>query len=261
MDMTLFSEIRPTWEVLPFGEGKDILPTGISREKPVICPMMIGNKLVYRKFMHHKGLPDTSSNLKEISRYVFCSGGVIEEDEGESWKFTSAKNIAEDTDYYECFPDMTLRKKDELARDFAQKAVVKNKRNILLAMNIFGDDEIFRLGDFLAVYSRAGEEENGLEDTPLRIVNDLCGRKLATGKAVRIAKDLVAVAIDRYIKDTACKEETRAYFDGNGAYYFRKSILTGRWQKESPQDRGADRLRQPDRKVRRTHQQHKRERE
>jgi|GEM_PF-6848381 len=47
MDMTLFSEIRPTWEVLPFGEGKDILPTCISWEKPAICPMMIGNKLVY----------------------------------------------------------------------------------------------------------------------------------------------------------------------------------------------------------------------
>lgn len=236
MDMTLFSEIRPTWEVLPFGEEKDILPTCTSREKPAICPMMIGNKLVYRKFMHHKGLPDTSSNLKEISRYVFCSGGVIEEDEGESWKFTSAQKIAEDTDYYECFPDMTLGKKDELAQDFAKKAVVKNKSNILLAMNIFGDDEIFRLCDFLAVYSRAGEEENGIEDTPWRIVNDLCGRKLATGKAVRIAKDLVAVTIDRNIKDTKYKEETRAYFDGHGAYYFRKSILTGRWQKESPQD-------------------------
>ncbi len=241
MDMALFSEIRPTWEILPFGEGKDILLAStkswrICLEKPVICPMVIGNKLVYRKFVYPNGLPDTPANAKEISRYVFCSGGIIEEDEDESWKFTNAHKIAEDSDYYECFNDMKFRQRDELAWDFAKKVVVKNKRNILLAMNILGNDGIFRLGDFLSVYRRAGEEENGLEGIPERIVKELCGRKLASGKAVRIDKDLAVVTNERNIRDTRCKEETRAYFDGHDAYYFRKSILTGRWQKESPQD-------------------------
>lgn len=61
------------------------------------------------------------------------------------------------------------------------------------------------------------------------MIRQLKTRAHKSGVAVRIAKDLVVVTGERKCQYLDRGEQTRTYFDGNAAYYFRRNAVTGKW--------------------------------
>ncbi len=234
MNITLFSEVKPSWEVLPFDEGKDIIPAPgrqwrENSNSPIICPMMIGNRLVFRKFEFPIGETKRQCNAKEISRYVFYGRNIIKELPGGSWNFITLDTVSSERGYYDCYQAMRCTYQEALIEEFEQKAVIRGKKYILMAMKLAKRESHFALSSFLEIYRMAGREGEELNDVPGRIVRELYGRAMASGKAVRIDRDLVVVTGERTLKFFGRTEQTRAYYDGSRAFFFSKSPLTGAW--------------------------------
>ncbi|RKM61326.1 hypothetical protein D6855_05395 [Butyrivibrio sp. CB08] len=234
MSIILFSDIKPSWKMLPFNEGKGMIPAPERKwrensNSPIIFPMMIGDRLVFRKFQFPEGVTKRQDNAKELSRFVFYGANIIREDADGSWKFITVDALQAENEYYDCYKAMSYFAWEALLREFTDKAVIANKRYILMAMKLVRENERFMLSSFQEIYRIADRESRELQGIPDRIVKELCGRSMPGGIAVRIAKDLVVVTGESKLPLLNLTEQTRAYFDGSRAFFFRKSPLTKSW--------------------------------
>lgn len=195
--------------------------------------LMIDSNLVYRKLVIPRGKPFRSDYGAETVRYIFTKDGIIKEDSAGGRNAVNPKELFEESEFKDEFSDMDYNRQKGLFNEFVYKAAIPNKKYILIAMNDMRFDRRFQFKTFVDIYVRASEEEGVIEGVPKRIVSELFGRKLGPGKAVRIEKDLLLVTGERSVPNLYRKEETRAYFDKERGYYFRKSIITGAWQMES----------------------------
>ncbi len=195
--------------------------------------LMSDSNLVYRKLVIPRGGAFRSDYGFETAKYVFTKDGAFKEKRDGSRIKADPEELLYEDDFTDEFSHMDYNQQKALFQEFVYKAVIPNKKYILMAMNDMKYDVRFKFKTFLDIYVRACKEEEAITGIPRRVASELFGRKLAAGKAVRIEKDLLVVTGERSVPNLNRKEETRAYFDKDRVYYFRRSIITGAWQMES----------------------------
>ncbi len=214
---------------------------GIDEPAPtIISEMVIGSCFVYRLFevpaeCSMKGSQEYSCGmlpLREIKRYVFSPCGVIVEYRDNTRTLTTAENIDVGKAYDTIYGADNIYNQ-YLYRAFAYDADIPHKEDIVgILPRVKKDFPKFALRVFKEIYAKATEREYIPENVPERIVNELNGRSHDPGIAVRIARDLVVVTGESKNDYLECGDQTRAYFDRNAVWYFRKNAVTGKWTAE-----------------------------
>ena len=242
-EISLFKDIRPTWDIVGFDENVPDIPLRIQRfsaQKPpesAVYALVIGDSLVYRIFELDCRVEVTDGYLrliamlpsKETERYVFGSGGMYLEKPDRTRALTAPGKIP-DEDIYEALLHMDSWERRNLFRDFLHKVNIAHKEDIIQAFNHVKEYPQFGFRPFIEIYSKAIEDGEIGEDVPERIVNELNNRTHPCDKAIRIDKDLVVITGSQKCRYLDCVEQTRAYFDNIGAYYFKQNAVTHRWQ-------------------------------
>ncbi len=252
MEFNLFAEIKPTWEIIGFGEETDLFPSAYydirieQTDQPdkrvplltryAVCGMVIGESLVFRKFRtvvaYDAGngrLERSMKPVEEICRYVFGPYGVIIEKPDKSYAITSAERIPSD-DVYDMMQDAERHDILRFYDEFVDRVKLKHKDEVIRAFRRMRCPRIeFEL--FRSVYADAEDQYRMEEDVPELIRHELTARKHRPNTAVRIRKDLIVVTGVTERKNSRGTLNARVYFDGRDVWYFVCNPVSGIWHK------------------------------
>lgn len=242
-DMALFREIKPTWEMIGFDEDVPQVPHRVRRyhndefHQDAVYVCVIGDRLVYRRFEMDSYLERSDGIIhifamkpkKEIERYIFCKAGLFLERPDNTIGLIAPDKINTEN-LYDTLDDSDTYERRVIFREFIHKVVIPHKNEIVQALTRVRSYPQLGILPFIEAYSKATEVNEEVDDIPERIADDLYNRNLQSNTAIRIDKDLVVVTGEKRCMYLGSTEQTRAYFDSVGAYYFRQNAVTGRWQ-------------------------------
>ncbi len=109
MEINLFKDITPSWEILGFDQGKDHIP--VPRCWPgnsFVHAEMIGNHLTFRVFEGEFFSNRDINERTEMLRYVFTPAGIIREEFYEWWNFVTAQTILEENRHNDTYEDQNI---------------------------------------------------------------------------------------------------------------------------------------------------------
>ena len=202
--------------------------------------MVIGEYLVYRCFEIEAECKKVSENeyictvlpIKEVSRYVFHSGGVFIESRDHTKTVTTVDKIISD-EVYDTLQDADGAFALSLYQAFVHEVKISHKAEIIQALSHV-KKAYPKLGikAFQEIYKKAIERQYLSKGIPKRVIRELEVRNHTPNTAVRIEKDLVVVVGERESKYLECNEQIRTYFDKKNAYYFRRNAVTGKWTED-----------------------------
>ena len=136
-------------------------------------------------------------------------------------------------DLYDTPADADGIHKHDMYLSFIKEARVLYKNEIVKILpNVLKKYPKLGIKPFTEIYKSATTEKDLPEDTPGRIVKGLKYRSHVPKTAVRIEKDLVVVTDERPLEYLDMSEQKRTYYDGRRAYYFKKNIVTGKWENQ-----------------------------
>lgn len=205
---------------------------------PFVYEMVLGESFVIRRFeitisCHKVGNSDYKCSISpiiEVCRYVFDNIGIRIESRDKTMTFITVKEILS-ADVYDTLQDADETLNFTLVQSFLHNAKILHKEEILRALWFVKKDHCkLGLKVFLEIYAKATEKKTIDENVPKRIIRELNNRGHIPNTAVRIEKDLVVVTGELECKYLDVSEQTRVYFDSERGYYFRKNIVTGKWQ-------------------------------
>ncbi len=216
------------------------LKSGQRAVRSFLYEMVIGEYLVYRCFeitteCKKNGENEyicTESPIKEVDRYVFHKGGVFIESRDHIKTMTTVDRINTD-EVYDTLQDADGAFSLYLYQAFVHKVKISHKTEIIQALGHVRK-KIPKLGikAFTEIYRKAVERQSFSKSIPKRVIRELTIRNHTSNTAVRIEKDLVVVTGKRECKYLDSCEQTRAYFDKDNAYYFRRNAVTGKWMED-----------------------------
>ena len=206
-----------------------------------VYEMVMGDYLVYRCFEITAECRETSedqyvcsvSPVKEMCRYVFYGGVAFVESRDHISTVTTVDKI-DFSGLYDTLKDADKKTERFLYREFFHKVNILYKSEVIQILeHVKKQQPKLGIRAFTEIYKRVTEKKSISANTPERIIRELNGRSHFPNTAVRIEKDLVVVTGEHEFEYLDCKEETRAYFDRESAYFFRRNIVTGHWSEES----------------------------
>jgi len=200
---------------------------------------VLGESYVFRKFELAISCVKIGSSyicrtfpLREVCRYVFYSGGFYMESRDKTMTFGPIRKMISD-DVYDMLQDADNPFRYDLYQSFLKDVKMLHKAEMLPVLAAVKRDYC-KLGFkvFAAIYAKAMETDFIEETVPKRIVRELRRRSHIPNTAVRIERDLVVVTGERECKYLDTCEQIRAYYDRDRGYYFRRNIVTGKWQED-----------------------------
>ncbi len=202
--------------------------------------MVIGEYLVYRCFEMAAECKKDGDNkyvcslspITEVKRYVFHSDGVFIESRDHTRTVTTVDEIVSD-EMYDTLQDADGAFSLSLYQAFVREVRISHKTEIIQALShVKKDYPKLGIKAFAEIYRKAVEKCSISKSVPERVMRELEVRGHMPNTAVRIEKDLVVVTGERECSYLDCCEQTRAYFDRDNAYYFRRNAVTGKWAED-----------------------------
>ncbi len=249
-DISLFKDIKPSWDIVGFDEKISSEPQyirrysrGDRRSIMAIYGSVMGDSLVYRVFdtklevdsTHHMNCTFRLLPTNEVERYVFCATGLYLENSDRTRVMITPDRIYNpdelNVEEYDSLEVAGIYEQRALFREFLHKVDIANKKEIVQAMHLVKKDyPHMGFRPFVEMYSKAIKSERLEDAIPDRIIRELNSRSHMCDTEVRIDKDLVVITGQRRCRYLDCVEQVRFYFDRNYAYFFRENAVTHRWQ-------------------------------
>ena len=226
--MTLYKDIIPTWKMVDFNDQfhKAIYEDIQDKSGQFIYGVIWNGRLVYRIIYIE------DQTITELYRFVFYKDVIIRESNDYVWEIVTLGMVLQDK-AVKIRNILCMAYWQELFINFKNYADISQKRAMIPVLEHVQYDYCkLTLGAFLEVYRKTLDEVRPTNDVPERILQELYRRNHEPYCTVKLDKDLVVVTGEKRCKYLSLKEQTRVYFDSNGAYYFVKNIVTGKWQHE-----------------------------
>ena len=234
----LFLEIKPTWNILKFDEEIPVVDADLVKQLAIerqtfVCEAIIGECLVFRKIEVSKEDEQSEKlTFKEQCRYVFWMEHIFLETRDKRIIDCKVEDI--DTQMFDvnCYGWVDLDN-GLLYQSFLKHVKIVHKEEMVRVLQFVKSGYCkLSLKVFTEIYSKMMETKGLDENIPERIIHELHNREHNPYVAVKIEKDLTVVADEVHCDYLEVGEPIRAYFDKERGYFFRKNIVTNKWQSE-----------------------------